>query len=108
MKPSLRVFIIFTVLTIISSIFSWQDIYSIIPLIVTVIHTYGLWQNNVKILKGTVGIAGLGWAIYDIIVMAYVGAVQEVLQLISAIIAIIRLKKKGESVQNCISLSSNN
>lgn len=93
MKPSIIILLIFEIIAVVSGIMSWQNIWSIIPIIVTVIYTYGLWQDNVKVIRIATGIAGFGWAIYDIIVMAYVGAIQEASQLISAIIALFRNRK---------------
>ncbi len=93
-KPSLLVLLIFEIIAIVSGIISWQNIWSIIPIIITVIYTYGLWQDNVTIIRITTGIAGFGWTIYNIIVKAYVGAIQEVSQLISAIISLIKNKNK--------------
>lgn len=97
MKPSIIILLIFEIIAVISGIMSWQNIWSIIPIIVTIIYTYGLWQDNVKVIRITTGIAGFGWAIYDIIVMAYVGAVQETSQLISAIISLFRNRKETKS-----------
>lgn len=94
MKPSLIILLIFEMIAIISGIFTWQNIWSLIPIIVTVVYTYGLWQDNVTVIRITTGIAGFGWAIYNIIVMAYVGAVQEISQLASSVIAIVRNKEK--------------
>ena len=94
MKPSIIILLIFEIIAVVSGIMSWQNIWSIIPIIVTVIYTYGLWQDNIKVIRITTGLAGLGWAIYDIIVMAYVGALQETSQLVSAIIALIRNREK--------------
>lgn len=93
-KPSFIVLIIFEIIAIISGSISWQDMWSLIPIIVTVIYTYGLWQDNVKIIRITTGIVGFGWAIYDIVVRAYVGAIQETCQLISALIALYKNKKR--------------
>lgn len=94
-KPSLIVLLIFEIVAVVSGIISWQNLWSVIPIIVTVIYTYGLWQDNVKVIRITTAVAGFGWAVYDIIVMAYVGAIQETSQLISAIIALIRNKKNA-------------
>lgn len=94
MKPSLITLLIFELIAIISGIFTWQNIWSLIPILVTVIYTYGLWQDNVTVIRITTGIAGFGWAIYNIIVMAYVGAIQEISQLVSSVIAIVRNKEK--------------
>lgn len=95
MKPSLVVLVLFEIVAIVSGIISWQNIWSLIPIIVTVVYTYGLWQDNVIVIRITTGIAGLGWSIYDIIVRAYVGAIQEISQFISAIISLIRNKNKN-------------
>lgn len=98
LKPSIITLIIFEIVAIISGCISWQNIWSLIPILVTVLYTYGLWQDNVKVIRITTGIVGGGWAIYDLIVKAYVGALQETSQLISAIIAIYRNKNKEEEV----------
>lgn len=95
MKPSLVVLVLFEIVAIVSGIISWQNIWSLIPIIVTVVYTYGLWQDNVTVIRITTGIAGLGWSVYDIIVRAYVGAIQEISQFISAIISLIRNKNKN-------------
>ena len=95
MKPSLVVLVLFEIVAIVSGIISWQNIWSLIPIIVTVVYTYGLCQDNVTVIRITTGIAGLGWSIYDIIVRAYVGAIQEISQFISAIISLIRNKNKN-------------
>lgn len=72
MKPSTIVLFVFEIIAIVSGIISWQNTWSIIPIIVTLVYTYGLWQDNVKVIRITTGVAGFGWTIYDIIVMAYV------------------------------------
>ncbi len=99
MKPSLIVLIIFEVIAVISGIVSWQDMWSLIPIIVTVIYTYGLWQDNVKVIRITTGIVGAGWAIYNVVVKAFVGALQEIAQLISAIISLYRGKKEKQEIK---------
>ncbi len=93
-KPSLMILLIFEIVAVISGIISWQNIWSIIPIIVTVIYTYGLWQDDVKVIRITTAVVGLGWAIYNGIVMAYVGAIQEFSQFVSATIALVRNKEK--------------
>lgn len=88
MKPSMIVLIIFEIIAVISGIISWQDMWSLIPIIVTVIYTYGLWQDDIKIVRITTGMVGFGWAIYDVVVKAYMSALQKIAQLISAVISI--------------------
>lgn len=93
-KPSLIILLIFEIVAIVSGMMSWQNMWSVIPIVVTVIYTYGLWQDNVKVIRITTAIVGLGWAIYDIIVMAFVGAIQEISQFVSAMIALIKNKEE--------------
>lgn len=94
MKPSIIVLLIFEIIAVISGIISWQDMWSLIPIIVTVIYTYGLWQDDIKIVRITTGMAGFGWAIYDVVVKAYMSALQKTAQLISSIISLYSNKKK--------------
>lgn len=94
MKPSITVLLIFEIIAVISGIISWQNMWSLIPIIVTVIYTYGLWQDNIKIVRITTAIAGFGWAIYNIVVKAYIGVLQSISQLISSIISLYTNKNK--------------
>lgn len=95
-KPSFMILLVFEVVAVVSGIISWQNIWSMIPIIVTVIYTYGLWQDNVKVIRLTTAIVGLGWAIYNVIVMAYIGAIQEISQFVSAVIALMKKENTHE------------
>ena len=94
LKPSILVLLIFETIAIIAGIISWQNIWSIIPIVVTIIYTYGLWQDDVKILRITTVIIGYGWTIYDIVVKAYVAALQVAVQCTSALVALVINNKK--------------
>ncbi|MDE5630023.1 MAG: YgjV family protein, partial [Bacilli bacterium] len=80
---------------IITGILTWQDVFSIFPIIGTIIYTYGLWQDNVKIIRLTSAIVAVSWIVYDISVKALVDMVQKASQLISSMIALIRNKNKS-------------
>jgi len=97
LKPSILVLLFFEIVAIILAIMSWQDIWSIIPLVVTIIYTYGLWQDDVKILRITTVIIGYGWTIYDIVVKAYIAALQVTAQGTSALIALIINNRKKKN-----------
>ena len=99
-KPSLLVLLIFEIIVIVSGIISWQNIWSILPIIATLTYTYGIWQDDVLKIKYIAAITGFEWAVYDIIVRAYVGFIQGVIQVISAIVAIIRYKKAEAKKEN--------
>ena len=91
-KPSILVLLIFEIIVFVSGIISWQNIWSILPIIATATYTYGIWQDDVLKIKYISAIIGFEWSIYDIIVRAYVSFVQGIIQIISAIVAIIRYK----------------
>lgn len=92
-KPSLIFLTIFIVVAIVSGIITWQDSFSIIPIIAAIVFTYGLWQDNVKVTKICTVITSGNWVIYNFVVKAYVGAVQAIAECTSAVIAVIRYKK---------------
>lgn len=93
MKPSVFFLVVFIIIAVVSGILTWQSIFSIIPIIAAIIFTYGLWQDNVKVTKICTALTAGNWTIYNVIVKAYVGAIQSIAETTSAIIAIIREKK---------------
>ena len=95
MKPSVTFLAIFILIAIVSGIWTWQNIFSVIPIIAAIVFTYGLWQDNVKITKICTAITSGNWGIYNLIVKAYVGALQSLAEFTSSIIAIVREKSKG-------------
>ncbi|MCL2518038.1 MAG: YgjV family protein [Oscillospiraceae bacterium] len=90
LKPSLKILVIFQVALIISTYFSWQNILSIIPFIATVSKTWGTWQDDMKWVRRTSLLAQGIMIIYNISAAMYTGAITEVCNSISSIIAIWR------------------
>ena len=95
-KPSLFVLLIFEVIVVVSGIVSWQNIWSLLPIIATATYTYGIWQDDVLKIKYISAIIVFEWSIYDIIVRAYVGFIQGIIKVISSIIAVIRYKRRSK------------
>ena len=93
MKPSVTFLAIFILVAIASGIWTWQNIFSVIPIVAAIVFTYGLWQDNVKITKICTAITSGNWGVYNLIVKAYVGALQSLAEFTSSIIAIVREKK---------------
>lgn len=99
-KPSIIFLTIFIIVAIVSGILTWQNGFSIIPIIATIVFTYGLWQDNVKITRICTAITAGNWTIYNVIVKAYAGALQSVAECSSAIIAMWRNKEKTKEQEN--------
>ena len=69
------------------------NVVSLIPIIATIVFTYGLWQDNVKVTRIWTAITAGNWTIYNVILKAYAGALQYVAECSYAIIAMWRNKE---------------
>jgi len=92
-KPSVIVLIVFIMISIAIGMFTWQNLYSIIPIIVIIIYAYGLWQSDIKITRILACVYAAGITIYHILILAYTGAITSMIVCISIIISIIRYNK---------------
>jgi hypothetical protein len=70
---------------------SFVDIYSLLPIIGTLLVSWGLWQSNLRAFRIVAALDPINYIIYDLHVGAYIGIIAAVLELVGAIIAIIRL-----------------
>lgn len=95
-KPAIYVLIIFEIITVAGGILTWQSAWSLLPISVSMIFTYCMWQDNVQVVRIGSGVAGIGWAVYNVIVQAYVGAFQQLCQFISASLAVIKSKRANK------------
>lgn len=99
LKPSLTALLVFEIAAIICGLLSWQNMWSIVPIIVTVIFTYGLWQKNLTVTRTASAITGFGWVFYNIVVRAYTGALLDGALGVSSIVALIRNKKTSNKTK---------
>lgn len=86
---------------IIIGIITYKGLISLFPVIISILYSVLLWQNNVKKIRIGTSIMILSWIIYNIGVSAYIGAIVECILLISSIGAIIKidiLKKHNKTV----------
>ena len=88
---SLYTLLIFEIMIIVLGIITFKNIYSIIPIFIASIYTYGTWQKNLKITYSIGIIASILWVFYNFIVGAYVAIIGSFFELFSSIIGIIRL-----------------
>lgn len=86
-----KILLIYIIVVIISGILTYTDIFSVMPILLTILSTYGIWQKNLKKYRILVVVATIFWIIYNLVVGAYVNVIGNLFQLGSAIIAIIRL-----------------
>lgn len=98
-NQSILVLMIFEILTITAGILTFNNIWGLLPMISTLIYTYGLWQNNITFLKISSAIMCIGWIIYDIIILAYVDAFRSFCEFMASIVAACTQIKDSKRVE---------
>ena len=73
-----------------SGILTWQDGWSLLPIIGSVLSTIALWMKKPKHIRGFSLFVGPCWLVYNLIHGAYTGALNELLAIGSIIIGILR------------------
>jgi len=92
-------------LFLISSIFciiSYDDVFSLVSLTASMLSTYSIWQDNVKIYKFIAVPVSICFIIYAIHINSIVAVITEVVLLIAEIIAIIKLSMEQKKLEYCI------
>lgn len=83
------ILIIFIIISLMSGMITYRDVYDVLPIIATVLSVIFTWQPSTKILRiGQVFICTL-WIIYDIFVIAYIGILTESIIIVTTIIALL-------------------
>lgn len=86
--------IIYVIIVIISGIFTINNFLSIFPIIAVILYTYAAWQDNLKMFRIINIFVILIWIVYNFYVGAYVSFFGNIVQLIFAVIAVIRFDIK--------------
>ena len=81
---------------IVLSLFSYVGPISLLPCIACVLYSCSLWQDNLKITRIVEVISCSLYIIYNIKVLAYVGLVSTIIELVSALVAIYRFDVKKD------------
>ena len=86
--------IVFVSLLIIVSIFTYEDPKSLLPLIINLSYFISSYFKNPKHIRIVMLICGFIWALYNFLIGAYIIIIGNILEIISAIISLIRFRKK--------------
>ena len=89
-------FIICVGLMIFMSLISYENIFSLIPMIGIVLNSYGLWQSKLSISRKCEAIAAIMLVVYNIVVSAWGGVLANGFEFVMTIIAIIRFDILGK------------
>lgn len=85
---------VFCVIAVVTVILTWQDAWSILPLIGTTASTIANWQSDTKKLKLCTLPVCFSWFTYNFHSSSYAGMINETLALGSIIVYFIRTRKK--------------
>lgn len=89
--------IIFIALLVIVSLIFYDGVLSLLPLLINIILFISTYFKNPKYIRWIMLVCGALWGIYNVYVGAYVIVIGNVLEIISAIISIIRFKKEDNN-----------
>ena len=86
--------VIFLTLVVIFGFISYTDVFSVLPVIISIIFFVSLYTEDMKLYRKVAVIASVLWIIYNIAVNAYVSVFDYSIELISSLIAIYRFDIK--------------
>ena len=93
-KIPIFVLAIFLLSLVIVSIIFYDGLFSLLPLAINLLLFTSTYFKNPKAIRYAMLFAGIMWAIYNISINAYIILIGNLLEVISAIISIIRFKDK--------------
>ena len=83
--------VLFFVASIVAGVLTWENMWSLFPIVGMMFSTVSLWMQNPKHIRLlTLPVAGV-WFVYDTVCKSYAGMCNEVLASISVITALLRL-----------------
>lgn len=91
---------VFVVASLVSGISTWENAWSLLPVMGMVMSTFSSWMTNPKILRRLSLPGSVCWFIYNIPSHAYVGALNEIFVTSSIIIAMIRYDRTNR--KSCV------
>lgn len=92
-STSFFVFIALEISFVILGIFTYQGLYSLIPILGACLFTYGAWQGNLKVSYFIAILVVIMSNVYDIIVGAYVSVISNFFELFASLIGFVRIFK---------------
>lgn len=87
--------IVFAVFFTVSGIVTYQNLFSLLPIVAMCISSFVLWSPKTQQLRALSMPTCAMWLVYNAVSHSYVAVLTEVLNLISIVIGLIRFRKKG-------------
>ena len=86
----LRWFVICASIMIVMSIVSYENMWSLLPMIGIVLNSWGLWQSKLPVSRRCEATAAILLVIYNVIVSAWGGVLANGFEFVMTLIAIVR------------------
>ena len=97
-KKDIIILVILYTIAIISAIFTYEGILSLLSVVGTMLYTYSVWQKKTIIYKFMCIPVGISWIIYNVYIMSIFGIILESVLLVSSTMGyILELKEKKKS-----------
>lgn len=89
---SINSLLIIFILMLLFSIYTYENLFSLVPVCGTLLYTISIWQNNNKVYK-ILGIpVEICWLFYQIYILSIFGIILELVLFVSVIVGIIKEK----------------
>jgi len=99
LKPSVRVFVAFTIVMLISGYFTWYNWLSILPLITGIVTGWGVWQDNMRYTRRTLMVGRISLLAYNFTAGMYTAMISKFIEMVSIGIAMWRYDRKKSRVE---------
>ena len=90
----------FIAVMIVTGMMTWQDGWSILPILGAILSTVALWMKDGKRIRMVSLAVGPCWIVYNVVTGAYSGALNEVLAMTSIVIGMLRHDRKALPQKN--------
>lgn len=87
------VLLIFITIILMVGVFTYTNIFNLIPIIIALLYTYALWQDNLFKARIIHIVCAFVWIYYNINVLAHVGIIGNILEIITNGWMIMKSKK---------------
>ena len=99
--------IFFAAVMITTGILTWKDYISLFAILGSLLSTLALWMKNPKHIRIVCLFVGPCWIVYNTIMGAYTGAINEVIAMTSIIIGLVRYDMKKKPVEERLETNPN-
>lgn len=95
-KISIWILLVFEIAFITAGILTYNGIYSLIPIFIHSVYTFGTWVKDLRITY-TIGIgSAILWIIYGFVVKAHISIIASIIELIASILGLRKVLLKKE------------